>query len=158
MKQMMLGVALIAAVGAVAGAQSGGGSVRDEVVAAQKKFYQAYQACSAKDMEGLVTDDMVYLHSTGGVQKSKAELLKSLTPDCPIEKLRVDVTNVRIYGDTAIVSGDLHFKAKGAPEVAAHLLATQVFVKQNGRWLLANNSSMEPVPLDTSVRLAAHQK
>ncbi len=155
MKQMMAGVALVVAMGAVAGAQSAGGSVRDEVVAAQKKFYQAYQSCNAKDLDGLVTEDMVYLHSTGGVQKNKAELLKSLPANCTFEVLRVDVTNVRIYGDTAIVSGDLHFKAKGSPKVAAHLLATQVFVKQNGRWLLANNSSMEPVPLDTSVRLAA---
>lgn len=158
MKQMMVGVALVAAVGVIVGAQSAGGGVRDEVVAAQKKFYEAYQSCNAKDLEGLVTEDMVYLHSTGGVQRSKAELLKSLPPTCTFEVLRVDVTNVRIYGDTAIVSGDLHFKAKGSPKVAAHLLATQVFVKQNGRWLLANNSSMEPVPLDTSVRLAATQK
>ena len=132
-------------------------TVEEEVLAAQKRFYQAYESCDAEAMESLVTDDMMYLHSTGGLQSNKTELLESLTPDCFIEVLRVDVDSVRIYGDAAVLFGDLHFKGKDTPKVEAKLRASQVFVKQDGRWLLASNSSMEPVPLDTSIRLAEQQ-
>ena len=132
-------------------------TVEEEVLAAQKRFYQAYESCNAEAMEPLVTDDMMYLHSTGGLQNNKTELLESLTPDCFIEVLRVDVDSVRIYGDAAVLFGDLHFKGKDTPKVQAKLRASQVFVKQDGQWLFASNSSMEPVPLDTSIRLAEQQ-
>ena len=133
-------------------------NVKEEVLAAQKQFYQAYESCDAEAMEPLVTDDMMYLHSTGGLQSNKTELVESLTgSDCFIEVLRVDVDSVRIYGDAAVLFGDLHFKGKGTPKVEAKLRASQVFVKQDGRWLFASNSSMEPVPLDTSIRLAEQQ-
>ena len=132
-------------------------TVEEEVLAAQKRFYQAYESCNAEAMEPLVTDDMMYLHSTGGLQNNKTELLESLTPDRFIEVLRVDVDSVRIYGDAAVLFGDLHFKGKDTPKVQAKLRASQVFVKQDGQWLFASNSSMEPVPLDTSIRLAEQQ-
>jgi ketosteroid isomerase-like protein len=153
MIRTVLGFALATVLSVQAGAQ-GSDSAKDEVIAAQKRFYEAYQACDAKAMAGLVTDDMWYFHSTGGIQHDKAEMLASLTPDCFIEVLRCDVRTVRIYGDTAVLVGDLHFKGKGTPKVAAQLTSSQVFVKQNGRWLFASNMSAEPVPLDTSVRLA----
>ncbi len=86
MKRPMLTVAIAAVLAAQTAAQ-GSDSAKDEVVAAQKRFYEAYQACDAKAMENLVTDDMWYFHSTGGIQHNKAEMLESLTPDCFIEIL-----------------------------------------------------------------------
>tara|TARA_B100001123_G_scaffold413007_1_gene510937 strand:+ start:1464 stop:2057 length:594 start_codon:yes stop_codon:yes gene_type:complete len=146
-------------------------TVKEEVLAVQKQFYQAYESCDAEAMEPLVTDDMMYLHSTGDLQSNKTELLESLssvdgttptesttrTADCFLEMLQVDVDSIRIYGDAAVLFGDLHVIPKGAPKVKAKLRASQVFVKQDGRWLFASNSSMEPVPLDTSIRLAEQQ-
>ena len=155
MRHTMLVFAIVWTLAGQLGAQ-GSGSDKDEVVAAQKRFYNAYQACDAKVMADLVTDDMWYFHSTGGIQHNKAEMLASLTPDCFIEILRCDVRSVRIYGDTAILVGDLHFKGKNTPKVAAKLTSSQVFVKRNGRWLFASNMSAEPVPLDTSIRLKEH--
>jgi uncharacterized protein (TIGR02246 family) len=134
-------------------------SARDEVIAAQKRFYDAYRTCNKTEMASLVTDDMMYLHSTGGLQKNKAELVNSLNPEkCNFEVLRVDPTSVRVYGDAAIVFGNLHYKPKNGPETRGGQLAVQVFVRRNGRWLFAHNQSMEPIPLDTNVRLAAEKK
>ena len=154
MKQVMAILTMVTALGAVAGAQSDD-AVKNEVIAAQKKFYEAYQACDAKAMDSLVVDDMMYYHSTGGLQKSKAELIKSLPAVCTFEILRVDPRNVRIYGDTAILFGDLKVKSKGRPAAAGGQIASQVFVKRNGRWLFAMNMSSEPIPLDSSLKLAA---
>lgn len=158
MKQGMIGVVLLAAtMSGTAGAQSSGagGSAKDEVLAAQKRFYEAYRTCNAKDMEQLVVDDMLYFHSTGSLQHNKAELLKSLAQPCGFDVLRVDVQTVRIYGDTAVLFGDLKVKRPGVPAVNAPLIATQVFVRQNGRWLFASNQSSEVIPLGSSQALAS---
>ena len=155
MRATMLAVAIAVVLAAQTGAQ-GGNSAEDEVVAAQKLFYETYQACDGEAMANLVTDDMWYFHSTGGIQHNKAEMLESLEGDCFIEILRCDIRSVRVYGDAAVVVGDLHFKGKDTPKVEAKLTSSQVFVKQNGRWLFASNMSAEPVPLDTSVRLEDH--
>jgi ketosteroid isomerase-like protein len=156
MKRLIIGVVLVCGFMGIARAASDD-AAKEEVIAAQKKFYKAYESCDAKAMEPLVVDDLLYLHSTGGLQHNKAELIKGLTPNCSIQILRVDPTSVRVYGDTAVVFGDLHFKAKTTPEVQAKLLAAQVFIKRNGRWLFVHNSSTEPVPLDTSVKIAAQK-
>jgi len=155
MRTTLFAIAIAAALAAQAAAQ-GGDSAKDEVAAAQTRFYETYQACDGEAMAGLVTDDMWYFHSTGGIQHNKAEMLESLEGDCFIEILRCDIRSVRIYGDTAVVVGDLHFKGKDTPKVEAKLTSSQVFVKQDGRWLFASNMSAEPVPLDTSVRLEDH--
>ena len=143
-------------------------TVKEEVLAAQKRFYQAYESCDAEAMEFLVTEDMMYLHSTGDLQSNKTELLESmvtedgaadsaLASECFLEILRVDVDNIRIYGDAAVLFGDLHVKGKGAPKIKAQLRSSQVFVKQDGQWLFASNASVEPVPLETSLGLAEQQ-
>ena len=56
-------------------------TVKEEVLAAQKRFYQAYESCDAEAMESLVTDDMMYLHSTGDLQSNKTELLESMVTE-----------------------------------------------------------------------------
>ena len=48
-------------------------NVKEEVLAAQKQFYQAYESCDAEAMESLVTDDMMSLHSTGDLHSNKTE-------------------------------------------------------------------------------------
>jgi ketosteroid isomerase-like protein len=153
MKRLVAGAALaIVFVGITRAASDN--AAKNEVIAAQKRFYEAYQSCDAKAMQPLVVGDLLYLHSTGSLQHNKEELLKGLTPNCSIQILRVDPEVVRVYGDTAVVFGRLHFKAKSSPEVQANLLAAQVFIKRNGKWLFVHNSSTEPVPLDSSIKLA----
>lgn len=151
----MNGIACLLVVAASAASAQSSGTAKDEVIAAQKRFYNAYQSCNAKELAEIVVDDMMYLHSTGGLQKNKTELVTSVKPDaCGFDILRVDPTSVRIYGDTAIIFGDLKFKPKNGPATVGQKIASQVFVKRNGKWLFASNVSMEPVPLDTSVKLA----
>jgi len=155
MRHVIAGAVLTGALAALPAAQSGEQGVKDEVIAAQKRFYTAYRTCDKATMATLVTDDMMYLHSTGGLQKNKAELVDSLNPaNCPFEILQVDPTSVRVYGDSAIIFGNLRYKPKNGPETMGKKIASQVFVKRDGRWLFASNISMEPVPLDTSLKLS----
>ena len=153
---VMVGVLMAAAVG-VADAQSGSAaSAQDEVLAAQKHFYEAYRTCNEQEMASLVTDDLLYVFSVGFMHKGKAEFLKSLEPEgCGWDRLQVDVEDVRIYGDTAVLVGKFQYKGKNAAPIDANLLAMQVFVKRDGRWLFAANSTTEAIPLGASKRLAS---
>ena len=155
MKTLTIGV-LVAALTSLASAQSGnagaangaddGLAVAREVLAAQKHFYQAYRTCNEQDMAALVTDDLLYLFSVGFMHKGKTEFLKSLEPaGCGWDVLQVDVdvNDVRIHGDTAILVGNFRYKGKNAEPVDANLMAMQVFVKRDGKWLFAANSTTE---------------
>ena len=157
-KLMTIG-ALVAGMTAVAGAQSGGGAVgaeEREVLAAQKHFYEAYRTCDEQEMAKLVTDDLLYVFSVGFMHRGKEEFLKSLEPEgCGWDVLQVDVNDVRILGDTAILVGDFKYKGKNAAPVDANLMAMQVFVKRNGQWLFAANSTTEAIPLGASKGLTS---
>src|SRR5438445_5027854 len=133
MKHILVSVTGSTALCGVALAQSGGG-VRDEVVAAQKRFAESSKACSAQKMEPLVTDDVVWIHPGGGGETGKAEVVKShanpQSPYCPWDEWRIDVHNVNLYGDAAVVVGDLHYKPKGK-DAGPLLTSLQVYVKRN---------------------------
>ncbi len=155
MRSMLIG-GLVCAMAAVVGAQSDAhGPEEREVLAAQKHFYEAYRTCDEQEMAKLVTDDLLYVFSVGFMHKGKAEFLKSLEPEgCGWDVLQVDINDVRIWGDTAVLVGDFRYKGKNAPPVDAKLMAMQVFVKRNGRWLFAANSTTEAIPLGASKKLA----
>jgi hypothetical protein len=144
-------VTLFMVLGRVALAQSGG-VAHDEVLAAQRHLSETRKICNSEEMGHLVRDDMMWFHSSGGKELNKAEFLKYLSDNahnsglCGLDEFRVDVVIVRFYGDTAVLSGDFYFKAKGAPAMTPPEKALQVFVKQGGRWLLAVNQTTKISP------------
>jgi uncharacterized protein (TIGR02246 family) len=124
------------------------GEVKDDVLAAQRGISEARRTCDAGEMERLVENDMMWFHSDGKMELNRGEFLAYLRDNttnpllCGLDEFRVDVQIVRMYGDdTAVLSGDFYFKAKGKPEMAPPEKAMQVFVKRNGRWLLAANQT-----------------
>lgn len=154
MKRVVAVAALLTAMDAGAGAQSTD-AVKNEVIEAQKRFYNAYKTCNREETESLIVDDPLYRHAAGTVQEGKAEFLKGMRPAdaCNFDVLRVDARSVRVIGDTAIVFGDLTWKVKNGPVTEpGKNIAMTVFVKRNGRWLFASNVSAEvpekkaPVP------------
>lgn len=153
MKPIAIGILLVVLASAAPSAQPGT-SARDEVLAAQKRFYEAYRTCNVKEIADLVTDDLLYVYSVGFTHKGKPEFLKSLEgATCGWDVLQVDATDVRVYGDTAVLIGDFRYKGKNRPAVDAKLVAMQVFVKRNGKWLFAANATSEAIPLGASQKL-----
>ena len=104
----------------------------------------AFKTCRANDMERLVTDDMLFIHSTGNAD-NKAQFLEYVT-GCKITDLAMPSdTNVRVYdGQAAIVTGDMTFETKS---VDGTMVVTQVWVKANGAWRFASHhTTIPPVP------------
>ena len=94
----------------------------------------------------VLANDVTYTHSTGSLQ-TKDELIASL------EQGRIDYVSiqnekseVRVYGDTAVVTGIALFGVKvGAESVTARLRYTDVYVKRDGYWqMVAYQSTRIP--------------
>jgi uncharacterized protein (TIGR02246 family) len=139
-------VGLVVALAPAARAQSSHAAeaAKDEVIAVQKRFYDAYRTCNRKEVEALLVEDPLYRHAAGPVQQGRDEILNGIRPadSCNFDELRVDPRSVRIIGDTAIVYGDLMWKVKNGPATEpGKNIAVTTFVRRNGRWLFASNVS-----------------
>jgi ketosteroid isomerase-like protein len=82
----------------------------------------------------LLADDWTVTHIAGNVI-SKAEALELCRTGPPIDS-RADQITVRAYGDTAIVTGRTTASTTGEQPVTIQLRFTDVFVKNQGRWLV----------------------
>ncbi len=132
-----LALAAVAYAGVPAGAQEGG--AQNAALAAQKKFLEAYKTCNVAEMNTLVTDDMQFIH-TGGNTQDKAQFVAGVG-SCSLTDLTLDITKVRMYGDTAIISGKFNYATKATKGT---LIISEVYVKKDGHWLFASHQSTEP--------------
>jgi hypothetical protein len=132
MRRLLTATALVMTAGGALAAQS----VDPALMAAQTKFHEAQKTCNA-GIGAMVTDDMLFLHADGRVE-DKAAFTKFVSM-CVLEDIRLDVKTARMYGDVAVLTGSLPFKVKQGPGMT--FMATQVYVKRNGTWLLASHQS-----------------
>lgn len=111
---------------------------RQEILAADARRFAAMVQGDLKALEGLLTEDLTYTHSTGQVE-TRTELLESLRSG----RLRYlaaapSESNVRLLGETALVTGraDLRVSAQGR-ELTVPVRFTEVWVKSGGAWKMA---------------------
>jgi ketosteroid isomerase-like protein len=112
--------------------------LRQEIRAADARRFAAMVQGDLTALEGLLTEDLTYTHSTGQVE-SRTELLESLRSG----RLRYlaatpSESHVRLVGETAIVTGraELRVSAQGR-ELTVPVRFTEVWVKSGGAWKLA---------------------
>ena len=105
----------------------------EEVLALEQARQVALAAGDLDALAELMSDDLVHVHGTGVVH-DKAALLNHLKGTArAVERKRL---KVRIYGDTAILTGDNinRVEQPGEPTKVIAIYATQVAHKRDGRW------------------------
>lgn len=111
---------------------------RQEVLAADARRFAAMVQGDLTALEGLLTEDLTYTHSTGQVE-SRTELLESLRSG-RLRYLAAEPSEsaVRLLGETAIVTGraDMRVSAQGQG-LTLQVRFTEVWVKSGGMWKLA---------------------
>jgi ketosteroid isomerase-like protein len=105
----------------------------------ERDIMAAIKNKDAATLEPLLTDDFIY-RTHFGAEAGKAEFLNSIA-SFPVEILdiRGEELKVNVYGETAVLTGVQLAKAR-APEGEAEESAvafTDVFVRLEGRWLMA---------------------
>jgi len=83
-------------------------------------------------IEKLLADD--FIGTTNDVRYGKAEAVNDVKTGVH-STLDLEDVNVRVYGDTAIVTFDQNERSKhGDEDFSGHYMFTNVWVKRNGQW------------------------
>ena len=108
---------------------------KKEILALEEKRYQAMLNEDFAVLNTLLADTLVYTHSSAEVD-TKASYLDGLrTKKFVYKTAERPVENVQIYGDTAIVSGELRMDilSRGTPRVV-HSRYIDVWFKGTNGW------------------------
>ena len=108
-----------------------------EVHAVEEERIAALLAGDGDRLASLLADDLVHFHANG-LMDSKASYLASGSVKLEFLKIERPELTIRLFGDVAIVTGTLNqtlrIRDSGAV-VEMQGVATQVWVKQSGKWL-----------------------
>jgi ketosteroid isomerase-like protein len=109
--------------------------MQDELLKVEKEFSKAIVKNDADAIGQFLTDDWIIIDPDGGkIDKARfLDVIKSGT--LTHEMMESSDATVRIYGDTAIVTGLTTTKGKYMGQgFTTQERATDFFVKQGGRW------------------------
>ena len=109
--------------------------MEEELLKLEKEFARAIVKNDAEAIGQFLADDWVIIDADGGII-DKARFLEVVESGALThEMMESDDVEVRIYGDSAVVSGLTRTKGKFmGQDFSTQERATDVFVMQNGRW------------------------
>ena len=108
-----------------------------EPLSIQQKRFEAMVETDVSTLKSLIAEDLTYTH-TNGETESKAGLLLIIEAGTfKYESIQTTSTNVRIYGDTGVITGKAKIKllAYGMP-MSLYVSFIEVQVKSGGQWQL----------------------
>ena len=112
------------------------------------RFDQALVAADLQALDQILADDFVLIDLIGN-QVPKLALLAAIeSHQLRFETLEAINTAVRLYGDTAVVTGLTQMRAsQGDAAFAGRSRFTHVYVQQQGEWrMVAAQGTIAPVP------------
>ncbi|MFP5264994.1 MAG: DUF4440 domain-containing protein [Blastocatellia bacterium] len=112
---------------------AGPSAAEQELLKVERAWLDAYLNRDAAAMEQIESDDFTITHADGRVitrAEEIANLKKAPAGDSSVS-FSTENTRVRLYGDTAILTGVFVYKSKDSTERSRY---TDVYVKRNGRW------------------------
>jgi ketosteroid isomerase-like protein len=97
-----------------------------------------YDLMIKKDMTGLselLGDDLVYTHSSGVTENKEQYMQGILSGKSVYYAVEPEETQVRLYGNTAILNGVARVDTElNGQKTTLRLKYTDVYVKRNGKW------------------------
>jgi ketosteroid isomerase-like protein len=112
-----------------------------EIKALEDERFRAMVGADEAGLKRLLSDQLVYTHSNAGVD-SKASLIESILTRRPYQKIESPEREVRLFGDTAVVSGQARIDL-GTRILNARY--TDVWVKSAEGWQMVAWQST-PIP------------
>lgn len=131
MKRMLLAILLLPVLARAAMAAT----PEEEVRAADARRIAAMVDGDVAALGSLLADDLTYTHSSGQVENEEQFLAAISSGKLDYESIVPSDVQVRIYGNTAVMTGraDIKVKAQGNPLAFASRF-TSVWVKGEGGW------------------------
>jgi ketosteroid isomerase-like protein len=106
------------------------------VLAAEQTFFSSLLAADVATLDGLLADDFLIIDVMRGGLTAKAELLGAIGAGMVrFQEIEPAEARVRLYGDTAVVTGRTHMRMRfGTDEAEVRSRYTHVFARQSGAW------------------------
>lgn len=126
-----------------ASAQDQESAARDQVLALEKAWNQAYKAGDTKALSSILDNSLVLVEDDGSL-KTKSEFLatvKSSTGNQ--EQVAPESLTVRVFGNTAIAIGVIKVKeTKGGKSVSHRERFIDTWINREGKWVcIATNAT-----------------
>ncbi|MFN7943910.1 MAG: nuclear transport factor 2 family protein [Blastocatellia bacterium] len=111
-----------------------------EVETARQEYDKAYVSQDVAAFDRLAADEYLLTQPDGKVSTKAEVIALSKSGDIKVEKGQSDNVKVRLYGNTALVTGQWTEKSttKGKP-FAGTVQYTTVYVKKNGKWQIVSD-------------------
>lgn len=107
----------------------------EQVGKLDRQWFDAVISNNAGGFENIEADDIVVVNPDGSVSNKQQDVGSTRSGDLKFTSGTYDESQVRVYGDTAIVTGHLTVKGtfKGQ-DISGSYRFTDVFVKRGGKW------------------------
>ena len=112
------------------------GTVRDEILALEKRRCTALTSGDVEALGELMADDLVHIHGNGAMD-DKAGYLNGVETKYVFHRVERGDLNVRMYGDIAVVIGPLDqtVSVRGIDKLnQIKAIATQTWVRTSAGW------------------------
>jgi len=128
----------------VAGLAMAADKSAEAVKSAEKSWAAATVAGDESTLGQVLADDLTYTHSNGDTDNKAAFINNLKTGARKYHKLDHESMDVRLYGNTAILTATAQVETsqKGGSPAPAHLRFIHVWVMQSGRWQLVAHQSL----------------
>jgi ketosteroid isomerase-like protein len=100
---------------------------------AEARWAEATGKCDIAALSGMFADSLVYVHTTGVADDKRAYMQKLSA--CPIERVDISPSAIRVLGDVAVVHGTLRLTFKGRAS-GNRIAYTRVYVRGRPGWQL----------------------
>lgn len=132
----LAGCLFFSCISVIAQAPAAATSSEQEIRALENERNQAILNGDAATLERMTSDDYTFITLRGEL-RTKSEIVKGFqSGSFKYDSRTISDLNVRVYGDTAIVTGRATQKgSERGKDYSGDYRFTRVYVKQNGRWM-----------------------
>ncbi len=136
MKSIFVMVALLLATASVTFSQTLG-RTEQALLKANQAYDEALVRGDATALDSIYSDEFIYTTPDGEVRDKAKQLAFTRSGDLRLESGRSDDVRVRVYGNTAVMTGRFMARGKCRDKVIdIRERYTAVWVKRRGRWQL----------------------
>ncbi len=125
----------VAAIPARGQGAAAGPSVEDQLKKMEKDRAAAVVKGDVATLEKLTSDDYILINANGQLSDKPTTMNNIKTGNIKLTANDVSDLKVRVYGNTAVVTGKSDAKGSiGGRELKGPVMFTRVYVKKNGKW------------------------
>ena len=133
---VVAGALFVSSLAATARAQGAAGpGVEEQLKKMERDRAAAVVKGDVATLEGLTSDDYILINANGQVSDKATTMNAIKTGNIKLTANDLSDLKVRVYGDTAVVTGKANSKGTiGGRELKGPVMFTRIYVKKNGKW------------------------